>query len=68
MKEYKPILPSPSRLKSMMRERKDEETMDTFHKVEINILLVYVIKQILGYAMFLRELFVSKKILKIMKQ
>lgn len=50
LKEYKPISPFASRLKSGKREREDEEIMDTFRKVEVNIPRLDVIKQVSRYA------------------
>ena len=50
LKEYKPIPPFLSRLKSTKREQVDEEIMDTFRKVEVNIPLLDVIKQVPRYA------------------
>ncbi|KAL7585644.1 hypothetical protein Lser_V15G44581 [Lactuca serriola] len=38
LKEYKQVLPFPSRLKSMKHERENEEIMDTFRKVKNAIL------------------------------
>ncbi|KAL7617721.1 hypothetical protein Lser_V15G04300 [Lactuca serriola] len=64
LKEYKPLPPFPSRLKSTKHERADEDIMDIFRKVEVNIPLLDVIKHIPCYAKFLKELCVSKKKLK----
>nr|KAJ0200956.1 hypothetical protein LSAT_V11C600335540 [Lactuca sativa] len=61
LKEYKPLPPFPSRLKSTKRERDDEDIMEILHKVEVNIPLLDVIKHIPRYAKFLRILCVSKK-------
>ncbi|XP_023748613.2 uncharacterized protein LOC111896879 [Lactuca sativa] len=42
----------------------EKEILDTFRKVEVNILLLDEIKQIPRYAMFLKELFTNKRKLK----
>ncbi|KAL7610709.1 hypothetical protein Lser_V15G12116 [Lactuca serriola] len=56
--------PFPSRLNKSKREREDNEIMDMFRKVEVNIPLIDVIKQVPRYAKFLKELCTSKKKLK----
>ncbi|XP_062103756.1 uncharacterized protein LOC133814864 [Humulus lupulus] len=52
--------PFPSRLKKTKKEAVDKEIIDTFHKVEVNILLLDAIKQVLHYAKLLKELFTNK--------
>ena len=64
LKQYLPIPPFQSRPKSTKRKWEDEQIMDTFCKVEVNIHLLDIIKQIPFYAKFLKELCVSKKELK----
>ncbi|KAL7597396.1 hypothetical protein Lser_V15G31293 [Lactuca serriola] len=56
--------PFPSRLSKSKREREDNEIMEMFRKVEVNIHLIDVIKQVPRYAKFLKELCTSKKKLK----
>ncbi|KAI3755784.1 hypothetical protein L1987_55590 [Smallanthus sonchifolius] len=56
--------PFPSRLRSTKKEREDQEIMETFRKVEVNIPLLDAIKQVPRYAKFLKELCTSKKKLK----
>ena len=64
LKEYKPLPPFSSRLKSAKHERDDEDIMEILHKVEVNIPLLDVIKHIPRYAKFLKILCVSKKKIK----
>ncbi|XP_023730543.2 uncharacterized protein LOC111878271 [Lactuca sativa] len=54
----------PSRLNKSKREREDNEIMEMFRKVEVNIPLIDAIKQVPRYAKFLKELCTSKKKLK----
>ncbi|XP_023761614.1 uncharacterized protein LOC111910053 [Lactuca sativa] len=54
----------PIRLSKSKREREDNEIMEMFRKVEVNIPLIDAIKQVPRYAKFLKELCTSKKILK----
>ena len=61
LKEYKPLLPFSSRLKSSKCEREYEDIMEIFRKVEVNIPLLYIIQHIPRYAKFLKNLCVSKK-------
>ncbi|XP_023728286.1 uncharacterized protein LOC111875993 [Lactuca sativa] len=56
--------PFPSRLSKSKREKEDNEIMEMFRKVEVNIPLIDAIKQVPRYAKFLKELFTSKKKLK----
>ncbi|XP_031280029.1 uncharacterized protein LOC116138449 [Pistacia vera] len=42
-------------------EEKDKEILEMFHKVEVNILLLDVIKQVPRYAKFLKELCTNKR-------
>ncbi|KAG8493358.1 hypothetical protein CXB51_010940 [Gossypium anomalum] len=53
--------PFPRRLVQCKKEREEKEILDTFRKVEINIPLLDVIKQIPRYAKFLKELCTSKR-------
>ncbi|XP_022003481.1 uncharacterized protein LOC110900932 [Helianthus annuus] len=59
-----PPPPFPSRFQSTKKEKEDQEIMETFRKVEVNIPLLDAIKQVPRYAMFLKELCTSKKKLK----
>ncbi|KAK9063928.1 hypothetical protein SSX86_017800 [Deinandra increscens subsp. villosa] len=59
-----PPPPFPSRLQSTKKEREEQEIMDTFRKVEVNIPLLDAIKQVPRYAKFLKELCTSKRKLK----
>ena len=61
-KEYMPIPAFPWWLRSAKFEREDEEILDTFRKVEVNIPSLEVIKQVPRYAKFLKDLCVAKKI------
>ncbi|XP_022040522.1 uncharacterized protein LOC110943071 [Helianthus annuus] len=61
---FTPIAPFPSRLQSTKKEREEQEIMETFRKVEVNIPLLDAIKQVPRYAKFLKELCTSKKKLK----
>ncbi|KAL7582259.1 hypothetical protein Lser_V15G44724 [Lactuca serriola] len=54
----------PSRLSESKREKEDNEIMEMFRKVEVNIPLIDAIKQVPRYAKFLKELCTSKKKLK----
>ncbi|KAL7585160.1 uncharacterized protein LOC111878620 [Lactuca sativa] len=56
--------PFPERLKSTKKEREENEIMKMFKRVQINIPLLEVIKQVPRYARFLKDLCVSKKKLK----
>ncbi|KAK9076094.1 hypothetical protein SSX86_004427 [Deinandra increscens subsp. villosa] len=59
-----PPPPFPSRLRSTKKEREEQEIMETFRKVEVNIPLLDAIKQVPRYAKFLKELCTSKRKLK----
>ncbi|XP_052621604.1 uncharacterized protein LOC128127214 [Lactuca sativa] len=56
--------PFPKRLKSTKKEREENEIMQMFKRVQINIPLIEVIKQVPRYARFLKDLCVSKNKLK----
>ncbi|KAL7583272.1 hypothetical protein Lser_V15G45156 [Lactuca serriola] len=56
--------PFPERLKRTKKEREENEIMQMFKRVQINIPLLEVIKQVPRYARFLKDLCVSKKKLK----
>ncbi|KAJ0909570.1 putative aspartic peptidase domain superfamily [Helianthus annuus] len=62
--KFTPIAPFPSRLQSTKKEREEQEIMETFRKVEVNIPLLDAIKQVPRYEKFLKELCTSKKKLK----
>ncbi|XP_023743565.1 uncharacterized protein LOC111891727 [Lactuca sativa] len=55
----------PERLKSTKKEREENEIMQMFKRVQINVPLLEVIKQAPRYARFLKDLCVSKKKLKV---
>ncbi|XP_052619833.1 uncharacterized protein LOC111889560 [Lactuca sativa] len=56
--------PFPERLKSTKKEREENEIMQMFKRVQINIPLLEAIKQVPRYARFLKDICVSKKKLK----
>ncbi|WVZ18857.1 hypothetical protein V8G54_006179 [Vigna mungo] len=60
---YSPPPPYPNRLKPRNKkmEELDQEILNTFKKVEINIPLLDVVKQIPKYAKFLKELCINKR-------
>ncbi|WVZ02710.1 hypothetical protein V8G54_023516 [Vigna mungo] len=60
---YSPPPPYPNRLKprNKQMEELDQESLNTFKKVEINIPLLDVVKQIPKYAKFLKELCTNKR-------
>ena len=59
-----PPPPFPSRLAKSKKQEQEQEILDTFRKVEVNIPLLDAIKQIPRYAKFLKELCTGKKKLK----
>ncbi|XP_071925241.1 uncharacterized protein [Coffea arabica] len=59
-----PLPPFPSRLAKSKKQEQEQEILDTFRKVEVNIPLLDAIKQISRYAKFLKELCTGKKKLK----
>ncbi|XP_027157577.1 uncharacterized protein LOC113759208 [Coffea eugenioides] len=59
-----PPPPFPSRLAKSKKQEHEQEILDTFRKVEVNIPLLDAIKQIPRYAKFLKELCTGKKKLK----
>ncbi|KAK9072138.1 hypothetical protein SSX86_008570 [Deinandra increscens subsp. villosa] len=59
-----PPPPFPSRLRNTKKEREEQEIMETFRKVKVNIPLLDAIKQVPRYAKFLKELCTSKRKLK----
>ncbi|XP_076920461.1 uncharacterized protein LOC143581589 [Bidens hawaiensis] len=62
--KFYPPPPFPERLQGTRKERKEQEIMETFRKVEVNIPLLDAIKQVPRYAKFLKQLCTSKKNLK----
>lgn len=67
-KEYVSTIPFPQRVvksKNMDEEDKENEIMDIFMKVALNIPLLGVIKQIPKYAKFLKDLSTHKRKLKV---
>ncbi|XP_031131881.1 uncharacterized protein LOC116033267 [Ipomoea triloba] len=56
--------PFPSRLAKSKEEEHENQILETFRKVEINIPLLEAVKQIPKYAKFLKELCTSKRKLK----
>ncbi|XP_076914824.1 uncharacterized protein LOC143573953 [Bidens hawaiensis] len=61
---FYPPPPFPERLRGTRKEREEQEIMETFRKVEVNIPLLDDIKQVPRYAKFLKQLCTSKKKLK----
>ncbi|XP_071909899.1 uncharacterized protein [Coffea arabica] len=59
-----PPPPFPSRLAKSKKQEQEQEILDTFRKIEVNIPLLDAIKQIPRYAKFLKELCTGKKKLK----
>ncbi|XP_031101884.1 uncharacterized protein LOC116005787 [Ipomoea triloba] len=57
-------LPFPSRLAKSKKEEEQKEILETFRKIEVNIPLLDVIKQIPQYDKFLKELCTNKRKLK----
>ncbi|XP_010246599.1 PREDICTED: uncharacterized protein LOC104589861 [Nelumbo nucifera] len=55
------VPPFPSRLEKSKKEEYEQEILETFRKVEINIPLLDAIKQIPKYAKFLKELCTNKR-------
>ncbi|KAH9768606.1 hypothetical protein KPL71_011668 [Citrus sinensis] len=53
--------PFPSRFKQSKKEEQEKEILETFRKVEVNIPLLDVIKQVPRYAKFLKELCSNKR-------
>jgi len=66
---YSPLPPYPNRLKPKTKklEELDQEILNTFKKVEINIPLLDVVRKILKYAKFLKELCTNRRVLGIMR-
>ncbi|XP_062103514.1 uncharacterized protein LOC133814588 [Humulus lupulus] len=60
MPTYVPRPPFPSRLKMFKKEEANKEILVTFCKVEVNIPLLYAIKEVPRYAKFLKELCTNK--------
>ncbi|KAM1427105.1 hypothetical protein ACFXTO_019719 [Malus domestica] len=58
---YKPPLPFPQRQQQRSKDQQCIEFMKTLAKVQINLPLLDVIKQIPSYAKFLKELCSKKK-------
>ncbi|KAJ9178685.1 hypothetical protein P3X46_010549 [Hevea brasiliensis] len=53
--------PFPCKLAKMKKEEQEKEILETFRKVEVNIPLLDVIKQVPKYAKFLKELCITKR-------
>ncbi|XP_076935554.1 uncharacterized protein LOC143602260 [Bidens hawaiensis] len=62
--KFYPPPPFPERLRGTRKEREEQEIMETFQKIEVNIPLLESIKQVPRYAKFLKQLCTSKKKLK----
>ncbi|XP_062086205.1 uncharacterized protein LOC133792316 [Humulus lupulus] len=56
--------PFPSRLRKTKKDEAEQEILETFCKVEVNIPLLDVIKQVPRYAKFLKDLCTNKRKLK----
>ncbi|OMO95625.1 Retrotransposon gag protein [Corchorus capsularis] len=55
------LIPFQSRLKKSKKEDDDQDILEIFRKVEVNIPLLDAIQQILNYAKFLKQLCTNKK-------
>lgn len=56
-----PNVPFPGRFMQSRNEENEKDILETFRKVQVNILLLDVIKQISKYAKFLKKLCTTKK-------
>ncbi|KAM2409102.1 hypothetical protein ACFX1X_028050 [Malus domestica] len=54
-------VPFPSRFRQSKKEENEKDIMETFRKVQVNIPLLNVIKQVPKYAKFLKELCTTRK-------
>ncbi|KAL5544769.1 hypothetical protein UlMin_008553 [Ulmus minor] len=61
---YVSSLPFPSRFATTKKEEHEKKILETFRKVQVNIPLLDVIKQVPRYAKFLKELCTNKRKLK----
>ncbi|KAL5554372.1 hypothetical protein UlMin_041773 [Ulmus minor] len=57
-------LPFPSRFATTKKEEHEKEILETFRKVQVNILILDAIKQVPRYAKFLKDLCTNKRKLK----
>ncbi|GJS32398.1 DNA-directed DNA polymerase [Tanacetum coccineum] len=62
--DIKILPPFPHRFSKSRKQEQEKKILETFHKVEVNIQLLDVIKQVPRYAKFLKELCTSKRKLK----
>jgi len=62
---FKTILPFPMSSSRSKKEDKEKEILEVFKKIELNIRLLDVIKQIPKYAKFLKELCTTKRAFKL---
>jgi hypothetical protein len=62
---FKTISPFPLSSSRSKKEDKEKEILEVFNKVELNIPLIDVIKQIPKYAKFLKELYTTKRAYKL---
>ncbi|XP_056695518.1 uncharacterized protein [Spinacia oleracea] len=58
---FKELPPFPSRFSKAKKESLDNEILETFRKIEVNIPLLDAIKQVPRYAKFLKELCTNKR-------
>ncbi|KNA17249.1 hypothetical protein SOVF_081790, partial [Spinacia oleracea] len=58
---FKDLPPFPSRFAKAKKESLDNEILETFRKIEVNIPLLDAIKQVPRYAKFLKELCTNKR-------
>ncbi|XP_074297391.1 uncharacterized protein LOC141628111 [Silene latifolia] len=58
---YEPTPPFPEALKDTRKKEHDNDVYETFHKCEVNIPLLELLKSVPQYAMFLKELFTIKR-------
>ncbi|XP_070682409.1 uncharacterized protein [Malus domestica] len=56
-----PNVPFPCRFKQSKKEKSEKDILETFRKVQVNILLLDAIKQVPKYAKFLKKLCTTKK-------
>ncbi|CAN6547289.1 unnamed protein product [Malus baccata var. baccata] len=56
-----PNVPFPSRFKQSKKEENEKDILETFRKVQVNVLLLDAIKQVLKYAKFFKELCTTRK-------
>ncbi|XP_068636020.1 uncharacterized protein [Aristolochia californica] len=58
---YKPVPPFPQTLADSRKDEQNKDLYETFHRCEVNILLLDTIKQVPRYAKFLKEMCTIKR-------